>query len=289
MSHRLHATRVITRHRIQELALSPGYYVSATVGLVLAYLLVSGFVRSVDSSGFDYRLDPMYDLIGRFLEGAFGRAVVQRLFAEGPFQLVLPVAVLPVLLFLVISSIYHFGLERKVGAVELLVYGPADGTSYFMAFLVKDVLASLLYVAALTGFLALTAALHNLVLGPAFFNGLVLLPFACVAVFAWGIFASTLADNPASALALFLAVMVFFLLVFLGSFTIISDYVASLSTVLAWIVQWFSPVYYSDQALRAAEAAAWPSFALYLALLVILDALVLAASHFILRARGVRA
>ena len=127
---------------------------AAALGLLLAYFLAAGFARAVDSSGFDFRLHPVYDLIGRSLEGAFGGVVVQKLFAEGPFQLVLYVAFLPVLLFLAASSVYRFGLERKVGAVELLAYGPADGTSYFLAFLVKDLLATLLYLAALTGFLA---------------------------------------------------------------------------------------------------------------------------------------
>jgi hypothetical protein len=288
MNYRLHATRVIARRRIQELAISPGFYVAATLGLLLAYFLVAGFVRAVDSSGFDFRLHPVYDLLGRSLEGAFGGVVVKKLFAEGPFQLVLYVAFLPVLLFLAASSVYRFGLERKVGAVELLAYGPADGTSYFLAFLIKDLLATLLYLAALTGFLAAAAALHNLVLGPTFFYCLALLPFVSVAVYAWGIFASTLTDNSASALAVFLALLVFFLLVFLGSFTIASGYVASLSTVLAWVVRWVSPLYYWDQALRCAEVAAWPLFALDLALLLAAGAAVLTASHFILKARGVR-
>ncbi len=289
MNYRLHATRVIARRRIQELLLSPGYYVAASLGLLLAYLLVSGFARSVDSSGFDYRLHPVYDLLGRSLEGAFGGTVVQKLFAEGPFQLVLYVAFLPVLLFLAASSVYRFGLERKVGAVELLAYGPADGTSYFLAFLLKDLLGTLLYLAALTGFLAVTAALHNLVLGPTFFQCLGLLPFAAVAVYAWGVFASTLTDNSASALAVFLALMIFFLVVFLGSFTIASGYVANLSTVFAWIVRWVSPLYYWDQALRFAEVASWLLYALNLVLLLVVGAAVLVASHFILRARGVRA
>jgi len=288
MSHRLHATRVIARRRVQELLLSPGFYVAAALGLLLGYLLVSGFARSVDSSGFDFRLHPLFDLLGRSLQGAFGGTVVQKLFAEGPFQLVLYVAFLPVLLFLAASSVYRFGLERKVGAVELLSYGPADGTSYFLAFLIKDLLATLLYLAALTGFLAVTAALHNLVLGPTFYYSLALLPFASVAIYAWGIFSSTLTDNSASALAVFLALLVFFLLVFLGSFTIASGYVAGLSTVLAWIVRWFSPLYYWDQALRAAEVSGWPLYALHLVLQLALGAAVLAASHFILRARGVR-
>jgi len=209
--------------------------------------------------------------------------------ADTLFYLLQDAAFLPVLLFLAASSVYRFGLERKVGAVELLAYGPADGTSYFLAFLAKDLAATLLYLAALTGFLAVTAALHNLVLGPTFFHCLALLPFFAAAVYAWGIFASTLTDNSASALAVFLALMVFFLLVFLGSFTIVGGYVASLSTVLAWIVRWFSPLFYWDQALRAAEGARWPLYLLHLVLLLVVAAAVLAASHLILRARGVRA
>ena len=53
-------------------------------------------------------------------------------------------------------------------------------------------------------------------------------------------------------------------------------------------MRWVSPLYYWDQALRAAEVAGWPLYALYLALLLVVGAAVLAASHFILRARGVR-
>jgi len=288
MNYRLHATRVIARRRLQELAISPGLYVAAAVGFLLAYFLVSGFVRAVDSSGFDYRLQPVYDLIGRSLEGAFGAVVVQKLFAEGPFQLVLYVAFVPVLLFLAASSVFRFGLERKVGAVELMSFGPADGTSYFLAFMIKDLVGTLLYLAALTGLLAVAASLHNLVLGPTFFYTLALLPFVSFAVYAWGIFASTLTDNSASALAVFLALMVFFLIVFLGSFTIASGYVANLSTVFAWVVQWISPLYYWDQGLRAVEVARWGMFLLDLALLLAAGAVVLVASHFVLKARGVR-
>lgn len=288
MNYRLHATRVIAKRRVLETLISPGFYVAATVGLLLAYFLVTGFARAVDSSGFDFRLHPVYDLLGRALEGAFGGVVVQKLFAEGPFLLVLYVAFLPVLLFLAASSVFRFGLERKVGAVELLAYGPADGTSYFLASLLKDLLATLLYLVLLLGFLAVAANLHNLILGPAFFFSLLLLLFASAAVYAYGILASTLTDNSASALAVFLALLVFFLVVFLGSFTIVSGYVRNLSTVFAWVVQWVSPLYYWDRALGAAEVASPGLYVLNLLLLLVLAGVVLTASHFILKARGVR-
>jgi ABC-type multidrug transport system permease subunit len=283
MNYRLHATRVIAKRRIFETLISPGYYVAQAVGLVLAYFLVSGFTHSVDSSGFDFHLQPLYDLIGRAIQGAFGSVVVAKLFAEGPFQFVLYLAFLPVLLFLAASSVYRFGLERKVGAVELLAYGPADGTSYFLASLAKDVLMTLLYLVVLLAFLAVTAGLHNLILGP-----LATLFFVSVAVYAYGILASTLTDNSASALAVFLLVMAFFLAVFLGSFTIASGYVRNLAGVFAWILKWISPLFYWDQALRAMEVGGWPMFLVNLAALLALSGVVLTASHYILKARGVR-
>lgn len=288
MNYRLHATRVIAKRRVFETLISPGYYVAMTVGFLLAYFLVRGFGQAVDSSGFDFRLQPVYDLLGRALEGAFGSVVVRKLFAEGPFQLVLYAAFLPVLLFLAASSVFRFGLERKVGAIELLAYGPADGTSYFLASLIKDLLATLLYLLLLLGLLAVAAALHNLILGPSFFYSLALLPFLATAVYAYGILASTLTDNSASALAVFLAVMVFFLVVFLGSFTIVSGYVRSLSAVFAWVLRWVSPLYYWDQALRAAEVGSGGLYALHLLLELVLAGAVLTASHFILKSRGVR-
>jgi ABC-type multidrug transport system permease subunit len=288
MNYRLHATRVIAKRRIFETLITPGYYVAVAIGLLLAYLLLSAFTRSVDSSGFDYHLQPLYDLFGRTVEGAFGAVVVEKLFAEGPFQLVLYVAFLPVILFLAASSVYRFGLERRVGAVELLAYGPADGTSYFLASLIKDVALTLLYLVVLLAFAAVCAVLFNLVLGPTFFVSLAVLFFVSVTVYAYGILASTLTDNSASALAVFLALMVFFLAVFLGSFSIVSGYVRNLAGVFAWILKWISPVFYWDQALRATEVGGWPLFLVDLAALLLLSGAVLAASHYILRARGVR-
>lgn len=288
MSYRIHATRVIAKRRIFETLLSPGFYVAQAVGLVLAYFLILGFVRAVDSSGFDFHLNPVYDLIGRSLVGAFGATVVEKLFAEGPFTFTLYVAFLPVLFYLALSSVFRFGLERKVGAIELLAYGPADGTSYFLASMIKDILLTLLYAVVVLVFLAIAAAVNNLILGPMFAYSLALIFFLSVAVYAYGILASTLTDNSASALAVFLALMVFFAIIFLGSFTIVSGYVRNLASVFAWIVKWISPLFYWDLGLRAVEVGGWLSFLLDMLLLLALSAAVLFISHFILKARGVR-
>ena len=288
MSPRLRATAVIARRRILETVISPGWYVALTIGLLLAYLLVAGFVRAIDSSGFDFTLDPAYDLIGRSLAGAFGTTFVSKLFAEGPFLFTLYVGFLPVLLYLAVSSVFRFGLEKKVGALELLTYGPADATAYFLAALVKDLLLTLISLAVLLLFLLVAAGLNNLVLGPAFFSSLIILFFLCIAIYGYGILAASLTDNSASAIALFLGLVLVFSIVMVGSFTVVSGYVRNLASVFAWVIQWVSPLFYWNLALRFAEVGNWGLYALGALLLLVLAAAVLALSHLTMKVRGVR-
>ena len=288
MSPRLRATAVIARRRILETVISPGWYVALTIGLLLAYLLVAGFVRAIDSSGFAFTLDPAYDLIGRSLAGAFGTTFVSKLFAEGPFLFTLYVGFLPVLLYLAVSSVFRFGLEKKVGALELLTYGPADATAYFLAALVKDLLLTLLSLAVLLLFLLVAAGINNLVLGPAFFASLVILFFLCIAIYGYGILAASLTDNSASAIALFLGLVLVFSIVMVGSFTVVSGYVRNLASVFAWVIQWVSPLFYWNLALRFAEVGNWGLYALGALLLLVLAAAVLALSHLTMKVRGVR-
>jgi hypothetical protein len=288
MNDRLHAAWVIARRRVRETLIAPGWYVALTVCLLLASSLVAGFVRSVDSGGFNLHVHPVYDLLGRAMEATFGGAVVQGLFAEGPFAFALHAAFLPMLMYLACSTVFRFGLERKVGALELMTYGPSDGTSWFLAFLIRDMLATLLVLLLLLGFLAVCASINNLVLGPALFFSLPALFLVALSVHSYGILASTIADHTASALAAFLALMSLFVVDFLGSFTIVNGYVRSLSAVLAMVLRWVSPVHYWDQALRGAGSASGGWYVLNLLLLAALSGVVLTSSHFILKARGVR-
>lgn len=288
MSLRLHAAAVIARRRLLETALSPGYYAALTVGLVLAWLLMAGFVRAVDSSGFDYTLDPAYGLIGSGLAGAFGTTFVAKLFAEGPFLFILYAAFLPVLLYLAVSSVFRFGLEKKVGAVELLTYGPADAAAYLLAALVKDLLLTLVALAVLLAYLLAAAGLNNLVLGPAFFASLIILFFVAAAVYGYGVLAASLTDNSASAVALFLGVILLFGGVMAGSFTVVEGYARDLASVAAWAIQWLSPLFYWHLALRAAEVGNWGLYLAAALLLALLAAVLLGAGHLTMKLRGVR-
>jgi hypothetical protein len=127
------------------------------------------------------------------------------------------------------------------------------------------------------------------VAGPQLFLVALLAFFLSLALFAYGVLASMLTANAASSLALFLGVVVFFLMVLLGSFSIVSDYVRNLSWAVAWAVGWISPFFYGNLGLQAVAAGDSLGFVGGLALLALLAAAVLLASHLIIRVRGVRA
>jgi hypothetical protein len=289
MSDRARAARVIAQRQVFEAFISPGLYVSLAVGLFLGYVLVSAFARAVDSSGFNPQLNPLYDIIGRGLEGAFGKTFFDALFAEGPLPFAFWVSFVPVFLYIAVSSVFKFGLEKNAGAVELVAYGPADGTSYLIASSIKDLLLTFISIIVVLAFLAGAAALYDYVAGPELLVAAFVAFFLFAALSAYGSLASMLTMSASSALALFLGIVAFFLVVLFGSFAIVGEYVRSLSTVLAYTVQWISPFFYGNLSLRANAAGDPLGVVGGLALLAVLAVVIHTASHFIIRARGVRA
>jgi hypothetical protein len=289
MSRRMHAAAVIARRQVQETLLSPGFYVTLALGLLLGVFLVRGFAAALDSSGFNPSLSPLYDTLGRFLAGSFGGGFLAKLFSEGPFLLAVIVSFAPVFAYLAIASVFRFGLEKTAGAVELLTYGPADGTSYVIGTFLKDTVLSLAALAAITVFMAISAAAGNLVLGPLFFWALPVLFLAALAVFAYGTLCSIIASNASSALALFVGVLLVFLVILGGSYSIASAPVRSVTSVAAAVVQWISPFFYAAMCFRGLQGAGAGVLAAGIALLAALAAVLLAVSHLIITGKGVRA
>ena len=288
MNYRLNAVKAISKRKIFETFITPGFYIALSVSLLLGYFLINGFINSIDSSGLNYGLNPVYELIAKSLSGAFGGTFVIKLFSEGPFLFALYVAYIPFLFYLAISSVFKFGFEKKVGAIELLVYGPSDGTSYFLASLVKDTVFTVVFMAVILVFFWITAILNNLILGPMFFYSLIVILFLSLAFFAYGTLSAVATDNAASGIALFLGIAVVFVILEMGSFAIISGYVTNLSNVLAWIVKWISPLFYWHLALSAVSYGDTGVFFLNLLFLLILAAVIHIISHFILKGRGVK-
>jgi len=288
MNRRFRSALVIARRQALETLLSPGYYISLSAGLALGFYLVRSFAACVDSSGFNPRLGPFYDLADRALSGAFGAAFASSLFAEGPCLLAFMVAIVPVLAFLAIASVFRFGLEKNAGAVELLAYGPADGSSYLIAAFIKDLAFGLVSLAAAALLLAAAAGLGGLATGAMFLAALPISVFMAAAVFAFGVFFSIISRNAASALSLFLGTLLVLLLILAGSLSMATGSARVLATAAAAVAQWFSPFFYATLSFRAAEEGRALGVAAGLLAMAVLTATLLYAGHAIVRRRGVR-
>jgi len=288
MNDRWHATVTLAKRRIFETFISPSLYVAISAGLLLGFFLVSGFVSAVDSSGLNYFLNPVYELIARSLSGTFGSTYVLKLFAEGPYLFALHVAYIPFLIYLSISGVYRFGFEKNVGAMELIMYGPADGTSCFLAFILRNLLFTDLYSVILLLFFWITALVTNMVLGPQFFYALAMMFFLALAIYAIGSLTSVVSGNSSVGTALFAGILIFLVLIQMGSFTIVSGYVKSLSSVIASLVKWISPLFYWNTGLSSMDYGYVGGYLLNMVYLVVLAAVLLAVSHFIVKSRGVR-
>jgi hypothetical protein len=288
MNERLNATKVLSRQKIYETFISPGFFIAETIALLLAYFLVSGFVKSIDSAGFNYQLYPLYDLISRFISGSFGIAFFKLLFAEGPFLFILYISLFPIIFYLAINSVFRLGLEKKVGAIELVTYGPADGSSYFMASFIKDIFFTLIHFLVMIIFLTFAAKINNLVLGSSFLQAIIPAFLLVIALFSFGILAHVVSENPASAIVIFLGIILLFVMLLMGSFTIVSGYVQNLSAVFSWIIKWVSPFFYWSISLRALETESLGFFTLGAGLSLVLTMTILFFSHIILKKKGVR-
>ena len=289
MRDRMHAARVVARTQLAESLLSPGPYVCLFAGLVIGWLLCAGFARAVDSSGFDPRLSGFWSFATRALSGGFGPVFVERLLSEGPFLAILAVSFAPVFLFLAASSVFRFGLEKNAGAIELIVYGPADGTAYFIGSFIKDAVLSAGALVMLALYFLVIAAEENLVVGPMLFAALPVVFLAALAFFAFGILCSIAAGHAAAALAVFLGIGALFTAMLAGSLGAAGSPVRAAAETASAVVQWFSPLYYAALCAKAWGGGSAPHYAAGMALLCALTGALLAGCHLLIRHTGVRA
>jgi hypothetical protein len=289
VNYRANAAVVIARRRVFEAAIHPGFSIALAVALAIAYMCIAAFVRSIDSSGFNSKTNPFYWFLGGLLASGFGETFASELFSHGPFLLAANAAFLPVLLYLSLTSIHKFGSEKAAGAIELLTYGPSDGTAYFLASMLKDMILSALTLVLLLVFFALSVVVENLVFDSRILGVSAAIFFTAVSVCSYGVFISVMTETANSAVALFLGGFVLLMVVLVGSYTLGSGSVHGISIVAAWVVQWFSPFFYWSLCVKAASAGDTLLFIAGLAGQVLLAGAALAASHHILRKRGVRA
>jgi len=74
----------------------------------------------------------------------------------------------------------------------------------------------------------------------------------------------------------------------IGSFAITRDYVKNLTNVIMWFIKWISPFFYMDIGLSAALYGNFFLLLLSILSIIIISAVLLLISHFVLKVKGVR-
>ncbi len=285
---RFRAVRVLGQRRLMEHLLAPATWVLAAFGLVLAFLLVEAFVKSVDSSGFDFSLHPLYEILYGIIGSAFGVTFVRQLFGDGPFALASFAACAPVLLYLCLASIQRFGYERRSGTVDLVAAGPADVPAYLFSLGAADALVLAAYL-ALTGlFLAVSGLEWNLVAGLTLMMYLLGLLFFAASLLGLALLVASLFRQPASAVALFLVIAIALALAEVASFAAVGGGPGSLTIAASWALRWLSPFYYVDMARMAVGVGQPLQFVVALLAQAILCGAFLGGAYAAARSRGTR-
>lgn len=282
---RVHSPIVIARRKISETWYSPGIYISLTAGLVIAFLIVTSYTKSIGSGGFDSTLNPFFNFLSGLLVGAFGEAFFTKVFSEGPFYCALILSFVPILVFITINSVFRFGFEKNVGALRLISFGPADGTSFIIGTLIKDIFFYVIALAVLICFFVLCAIINNLLLGPKFFFGILTIFAFALCVSAYGVFSSSVTGNSGAAVALFSAIMMASVAIHIGSFMKLEDQTDVLSSILLKIARWASPIFYWQQAMALVDDLMWGRVILALAGSGIMAIVLIGISHLVSRYR----
>lgn len=254
---RVSTLKTLVRLNVKEAVLSPGFTVAVSLGAIFGYLVVRGFVFSIGSQGFDVEQFPLFGNFIATLEGMFGRVVILRLFAQGPFLAGAILSFVPVTFYLAASSILKYHLELDAGAIELVLVGPVDHRSVIVALVVKDILLLGVSVLFLLLFFLATAVANNLLLGPGFFLFLGLSVLLGFVLFAWAQLCSVMTGSGIGSLSLFSLFVLLFFLIYAGSFSVITEELRAFFLTLSHFLQWVSPFFYTGIVMSGIERGSW--------------------------------
>jgi len=243
--------KALLKMKIKETAYNPGFYITVTIALVLSHFLIEGFVLCVESSGFNYAATPLYGFIGRTLNGIFGPAFTDRVFAAGPFLFSSAVSFALCFLFLSIISIFRFCFEKSTGVIEFVCCGPVDIRRYGTAVFFRDCLFLGISSGGIIIYNLTSAAAANLVFGPGDLVFSLILMAAGIVFFLYGNLLSMLASTAASALLSYLGVFALFLMVLTAGYADAAGYMGNLFQNVSRFLQWFSPLFYMQSAVKA--------------------------------------
>jgi len=250
---RLHKTAVLTRLHLKESLLSPAFYIAAAACTLIGYVPVRAFILSIGSQGINPSLSPLFGNVVTALQKLFSEAFVNTLFAQGPFLFALYCAFLPMILYISFSTIITYHFQRDSGAIELLSFGPIQSAGYLASLYFKDLILSAIYLIYLCLSFWIMALINNLVLGPAFFGAVYALALFAVLMYCWARLSATVSTSTIGSMALFIALMLLFAAIQVGSFAVVRQVIHTAISRGGWVLKWLSPFFYSSLIQQALE------------------------------------
>jgi len=241
---KLHNINVLLRVHIKEPFLNPSYYVAMVISSIIGYLPIRSFIKAIGPQGFRPEQSPLFSNITGAMERLFSSVFVQNLFSEGPFLFALYVAFIPVVAYVLISSIVTYHQHRDQGVIEMLRFGPFDSSGYIIALFIKDIISIFIYAIYLTFFFFAVSRFNNLLLGPMFGWSLISLLIGTLLLCAYGKLSMVATDSTIGSLFLLIAIFSIFVLIQLGTYSIVSESIHTLSSLVSMVTRWISPLYY---------------------------------------------
>ncbi len=188
--------------------------------------------------------------------------------------------------------------DRDRGTLETLFYGPVDSVSYIFGRFFEHLLIFAVLLALTAVFFLISSLITHFAITVQFWQAFFLSFFIAAGVIAFGIFISSITKRTIGSVVLFLVLMLIFVGIQLTqvslSGTDLTNPSAGLAlgvkvvTFLGKIVSWVSPFSYLSRGLDAVDLASVGRYLLSLLEATIYAAVLLGASIYFFRRRGVR-
>jgi len=269
---RFNAIQRIARQQVRDNLLGWNFYITASVGVLIAVALVYNSLRFVETSGLNIMARPFF----------------------APLQVAATIAIL----FVTIEATLAVARPREQGSLQVLFFAPIDVPAFIAANFAAGVLVYILFLAIIVPSLLLLVLITNFVLPTALLWGLIPSIFVAGTSIAFGLFVSAAAPSVRAAILILVAALILLLLIQVGYTALLSipptsrfyDALLFLRVVLRAvqdILRWFSPFQMLEAVLDASMRADFSALLKHIGAAILVTALWLAAAVWVLRRKGV--
>ena len=244
MRHDYSPLRAVLRYRILEGLLDPGFHILLLVCMAFSMFAVRSFASAVISFGLDYERSPLLLFLAGIMESLYGENAATLLFAQGPLLILTFCCAVPLIVYLSVTTILQYGMERASGYSLILSAGPLDKGLDLLVFLLRNVIllsAGLLtYAIGFVWFSAIT----NVGIPKAFLFHCILILFSGTSVFILACISIVIPGRGYIGIVVFSVVLILLILAGAGTTLQAADALGGLLFRTGRILGFLSPAFY---------------------------------------------